>query len=211
MTIDFETVMRALFSHMTAAIVADFTADAVAGDAILANVSDFAGLFIGLPVFGPGAAFGAVIDALDEGASTVTLSQPLTTAGAAVNFSTGFLTMGRRVNHWSKVSDQPAFFLRRIGTVDEYNGDLPITTLECEAWIYSKAGMDPDAVPDVALSNLDRVVRESIAPGPTDELRFTLGNLVYWCRIEGRSDYSPGDQSGQGISRIPLRITLPVF
>lgn len=123
--------------------------------------------------------------------------------------ASSFPTTGRRVKHWTQVADQPALFLRRTGTTDHYSGDLPIITLDCEIWIYSRAGDDPDAVPDAALSNLDKIVRESLAPGPTDDDRFTLGGMAYWCRIEGRSDYSPGDQGGQGISRIPVRITLP--
>lgn len=121
--------------------------------------------------------------------------------------SASFQTTGRRLRHWTLVAAQPALFLRRVGTTDEYSDEMPITTLECQVWIYSKAGEDPDAIPDAALSNLDQSVRASFAPD--DDERFTLGGLVYWCRIEGRSDYSPGDQQGQGISRIPVRITLP--
>lgn len=209
MSTDFETVMAALFAHIVAAVQIDFTGDAVSGDATLTSVSSLENLFPGLPVFGPGAASGAVIQSLDTIAGTLTLSEPLSATATGASFATGFQTTGRRVKHWQQVPDQPAFFLRRTGTTDLYSGEMPIVTLDCEAWIYSRAGDDPDAIPDVALSNLDRLVRQSMQPGPTDEMRFTLGGLVYWCRIEGRSDYSPGDQAGQGISRIPVRITLP--
>lgn len=121
-----------------------------------------------------------------------------------------FKTIGRRLEHWSQVADQPALFLRRIGASDEAQGDFLVTTLECEIWIYSKTGANPDAVPDIALGYLEQLVRNVFAPD-TDysDPRFTLGGLVYWCRVEGRSDYSPGDQGPQGISRIPVRITLP--
>lgn len=210
MSYDFESVMDALFAHIAAAVQIEFTADAIANDAALTSVSTFENLFTGLPVFGSGIAEGVVIQSLDPVEGTITLSEPIGEGGTAAVFTTGFLTTGRRAKHWSKVSEQPAFFLRRTGTTDAYSGEMPIITLDCEAWIYSRAGDDPDAVPDVALSNLDRLVRESIEPGPMDDVRFTLGGMVYWCRIEGRSDYSPGDQSGQGISRIPLRITLPL-
>jgi hypothetical protein len=121
--------------------------------------------------------------------------------------TTGIETFGRRLQHWSQVSEQPALFLRRIGTDDTYSGTLSITTLDLEIWIYSQAGKDPDAIPDAVLSTLDAQVRGSFVPD--DDARFTLGGLVWWCRIEGRSDYSPGDQGGQGISRIPVKITLP--
>lgn len=208
----FEPVMAALFAHLQAAATVTFTADATLDSAVLAGASDFEDLFAGLPVFGLGVARGATILSLDQDTGTVTLSAPVTQAGAGVDFTTGFLTTGRRVKPWSQVSDQPALFLRRIGTTDmaDHENNFTITTLECEVWIYSKAGQDPDAVPDEALSNLDRMVRQAFAPD-TDygDPRFTLNRAVHWCRIEGRSDYSPGDQTGQGLSRIPVRITLP--
>jgi hypothetical protein len=208
MSPDFETPMNALFARMVASATIVFTADSTVDDATLSNVSSFEHLFVGLPVFGPGVSRGAVISGIDANAGTMTLSGAVTGNGTAAEFTTGFLTTGRRVKHWQQVPDQPALFLRRTGTLDEYDGDLPIVTIEGEIWIYSKAGEDPAAAPDVALSNLDRRARDSLEAD--DDMRCTLGGLVYWCRIEGRSDYSPGDQSGQGISRIPVRITLRV-
>jgi hypothetical protein len=204
----FEPVMAALFAHLQAAATLPFTADATATTATLANVSNFTGLFAGLPVFGPGVPRGATILSLNAGAGTVTLSSALAANGTTAQFKTGFLTTGRRVQHWSQVTAQPALFLRRIGTHDEYSGHQQITTLDCEVWIYSQAGKDPDAIPDEALSNLDRMVRTAFTPEVYGDARYTIGGLVYWCRIEGHSDYSPGDQGGQGISRIPVRITL---
>jgi len=121
-----------------------------------------------------------------------------------------FATTGRRVIHWNLVAAQPAMFLRRTGVLDEAQDLYTVTTLECEAWIYCNAGKDPNAVPDEHLTVLETALRESFAPdGDYGDPRFTLGGLVYWCRIEGKSDISPGDQSGQAIARIPIRITIP--
>lgn len=210
MNVDFEPVMAALFARLEAAATLTFTADATEGSAVLENVSALDGLFVGLPVFGPGVANLAVIAALDPNAATVTLSEPATDDSTAADFATGFQKTGRRAQHWSQVSGQPAMFFRRIGTTDVLDGYFTVTTLEGEVWIYSKAGEDPDAIPDVALSNLDRMIRSSFAPDAEyGDPRCTLGGMVHWARIEGRSDYSPGDLGGQGISRIPVRITLP--
>jgi len=118
-----------------------------------------------------------------------------------------FITSGRRVKHWTEVSDQPAFFLRRTGMMDSFNGSMPIVTMDCEAWIYCNAGKSPDVAPDEQLTLLETKLRDSLAPN--DQMRFTLNGLVYWCRIEGKSDISPGDQGPQAIARIPIRITLP--
>lgn len=203
----FEPVMAALFAHLQAAATLTFTANAVAANATLTNVSSFSGLFAGLPVFGPGVPRGAAILSLDVQASTVTLTSPMAAPGSAVGFTTGFLTTGRRIKHWTQVAAQPALFLRRLGVTHEWSGHLPIVTLECEAWLYSAAGKDPNAAPDEALGALEQLVLQSFAPD--DDERFTLAGRVYWCRIEGRADYSPGDQGEQGICRLPIRVTLP--
>lgn len=121
----------------------------------------------------------------------------------------GLQTTSRRVPHWQNVKAQPGLFLRHIGTTDEYTGHLPRTTLDCEVWIYSNAGQNPDVAPDTELNTLVSAVRASFAPDDSDGTDFTLNGLVYRCRIEGRSDYSPGDQGPQAIARIPVRITLP--
>jgi hypothetical protein len=118
-----------------------------------------------------------------------------------------FITTGRRVKHWTQVTDQPALFLRRTGMLDHHNGSMPTTTMECELWIYCNAGEDPDLPPDSVLTGLEREVRDAF--GPDDQNKFSIGGLVYWCRIEGKSDISPGDQGPQAIARIPVRITLP--
>jgi hypothetical protein len=209
MNTNFGPILEALLAHVQATTILPFTASATAASAILTGVSPVASLFPGLPVFGPGVVEGATIDAVDAGAGTVTLSDAVTTAATGAEFAAGFQSWSRRLQHWSQVSAQPAGFLRRIGTTDHYDGESvwSITTLDCEIWIYCNAGQNPDVAPDDSLNDLEQLVRESFAPD--DDQRFTLGGLVYWCRFEGRGDSSPGDQGGQAISRIPVRITLP--
>ena len=204
----FEPVMSALFAQLKTAAAITFSATATAGSAILTAVSPTAGMFAGLPVFGPGCVENAVIAQVDT--STITLSDPLTQSSPGASFITGFQTTGRRVQHWTQVAAQPALFLRRIGVQDEAQEPYTVTTLNCEAWIYCNAGQDPDTAPDSALTCLEQMVRACLMPGiADDEGRFTLGGLVYWCRVEGHSDISPGDQAGQAIARIPIRVTLP--
>lgn len=127
--------------------------------------------------------------------------------------TTGFKTTGRRVRHWTEAFPQPAMFLRHTGMDDEYDGTLPVRTMNCEIWVYSNSGQKPNAAPDIDLTMLVNTVRAAFIPdadpGDPSDTRFTIGGLVYWCRIEGRSDYSPGDQGPQAIARIPVRITLP--
>lgn len=122
-----------------------------------------------------------------------------------------FITTGRRVQHWSQVSEQPALFLRRTGVRYETQNLMTIRTLICEAWIYCNASQDPAAAADQELTEIEAKVLARLAPdvGDDDEARFTLDGLVYWCRVEGLSDMSPGDQGNQAIARIPILVTIP--
>lgn len=209
---NFEPALAALFSHLQAAVQLTFAGTATGGAAILTSVSSLSGLFAGLPVFGPGVQAGTVIEQVDAVDQTVTLSQPVTGNGGAGTFTTGFLTTGRRLKHWSEVKSQPAMFMRRTGVIDSADpaSCYVMTTLECEVWLYCNAGANPDVVPDSALAALEKMIRDSFQPDADyGDPRFTLGGLVYWCRIDGRSDISPGDQGGQAIARIPVKITLP--
>jgi hypothetical protein len=123
MKTDFRPVMQALFAHLKAAAVIDFTADAEASSSILTDVSRADLLFPGLPVFGPGLVEGVVIDLVDVEAGTVTLSEPVASGGASLDFSTGFLSADTRVLHWQQVDAQPALFLRRTGVLDQVDAE----------------------------------------------------------------------------------------
>ena len=207
MNTNFGPVMDALLTHLQAATALSLTASATSGSAVLTGIASTAGLFAGLPVFGPGVVKGATIATV--GLSTVTLSDAVTAPTTSGAFAAGFQSWSRRLVHWSQCGSQPAGFLRRVGTHDAYDHDSvwSITTLECEVWIYCDAGQNPDLAADVALNSLEQLVRSAFAPD--DDERFTIGRLVHWCRFEGRGDSSPGDQGGQAISRLPVRITLP--
>lgn len=220
MTSNFRPVKTALLAQLVGAVQLPFTATGAVGNVVLTSVSSSAGMFAGLPVFGPGVVSGATIVSINSSAGTVTLSDALTVAGSGEAFTTGFQTTGGRVVHWGQVTEQPALFLRRTGMHDEaWDDGLIRTTIEFEAWIYCNSGQNPDADPDDMLSAIEELVRNALLPTPydEDEGRFTLHSAmaaigqapVYWCRIEGKSDISPGDQGPQAIARIPIRVTLP--
>jgi hypothetical protein len=203
--------MQALFAHLKAAAVIDFTADAEASSSTLTDVDRADLLFPGLPVFGPGLVEGVVIDSVDVEAGTVTLSEPVASGGASLDFSTGFLSADTRVLHWQQVDAQPALFLRRTGVLDQVDAEnfFSITTLECEAWIYCNAGQNPDAKPDDTLTALEKLVRELRPRWRLWRSALHLGGLAHWCRIQGKTDVSSGDQGPQAIVRIPILVTLP--
>jgi hypothetical protein len=201
-----ETVMGALFNVLVAAVKTSFTANTAVGSQTLSSPSTSTGLFIGLPVFGPGIARGTVITSV----SPLTISLPATANGTAVALTTGFQTFSRRVKMWGDVSAQPALFLRDLSETLEYrNTVLQEQTIRAEVWIYSNFGQDPDIAPITPLNNLLDAVQSAFAPDDPMQGRFTLGGLVFWCRMTGRVEKSPGDLDGQAIAVADVEITVP--
>lgn len=66
----------------------NFTADTTNGDATLASVSSFTGLFVGQLITGTGIPANTYITALDSGASELTMSNAATATGSTVTIST---------------------------------------------------------------------------------------------------------------------------
>jgi hypothetical protein len=201
-----ESIMTALFNVLVASVQTSFTATTAAGNVGLTNVSSATGLFIGLPVVGGSIPRGSVITQL----SPLELSLAPTANAIAVPMTTGFLTTGRRLKRWSDVEPQPALFLRSGDEDLEYADSINQTqTIDAEIWIYSNAGQNPDSVPETALNNLLDSVQAAFAPDDPSTNRFTLGGLVFWCRLEGRIEKDPGDTSGQAIAVADVLITVP--
>ena len=200
-----ESVMTALFNALTASVQTNFTASTTLNSLTLDRPSTTTGLFVGLPVFGPGIPRGAVIQNL----SPLTMSLPAT-AGGSISVTTGFLTFSRRFKFWGDVTAQPALFLRDGDEELEYhNITLQAQTIKCEVWIYSKAGDNPDIAPVSALNNLLDAVQNAFSPDDPMSGRFTLGGLVHWCRLAGKIQKDPGDASGQAIAVADIEIIVP--
>ena len=119
-------------------------------------------------------------------------------------------TWGRRVQHWSKVSAQPAIFFRHTADDDSWSGPGQcITSMEVELWLYCKSGPGKDETPDKVLNKIAQKVRQALLPDDTDSGFCTMGGKVYYVRIEGRSEFDPGDLDDQAKATIPLTIVLP--
>lgn len=198
--------MTELFSRLAAAVQVSFTADTAANSAVLSAPSTTTGLFVGLPVFGANIPRGALITSL----SPLTLSIPATSNALAQPLTTGFLSTGRRLIPWQNVTSQPALFLRGGDDDNQYpNTILQELTMHAEVWIYSRAGEDPSVAPESALNNLIDCVQAAFAPDDPMRQRFTLGGLVYWCRLVGRIEKTPGDLDGQAVAVADVEIIVP--
>lgn len=209
-----EQVMAALFAQVTGApSIVNFTADLTRGSTLLDNLSPAAAaLFVGLPVFGPGIPPGTVI--ADTSPATLSLAPTASAENAAL--LQGFQTAGRRAKFWKNVASQPAIFVRH--TTDRYpprpTGMSEKITVHAEIWIYSRAGADPDAVPETALNYLVEAVEQTLAPTPvfngiSRQNVQTLGGLVEHCWIEGEVDFDNGDIDAQAKAVIPVAMLVP--
>lgn len=209
-----EAIMTALFNLLVSSIVTSFTGNTHSNTTI-DNLSSTKGLFLGLPVFGPGVPSGTVISGI--GSSSITLSQAATATAAGGAFSTGFVTTSRRLQHWGVVTAQPAMFLvsGRPGGGNHYPPRpptiLPKITLEPEIWIYSNAGSDPDLAPDSALNSILDAIDAALQPTGRDKVlgRLTLGGLVEHCWIEGEVEIFAGYLGPQALAIVPVRAMVP--
>lgn len=200
-----ETVMTALFAALTSALETNFTANTTANNVQLSNVSSSNGLFIGLPVFGGTIPRGSYITNL----SPLTLSLPPTANGTGIEFSTGFLTTGRRLKMWDEVALQPALFLHEGDEDNEYhNIILQKATWKSEIFIYSKGGEDPTTAPVILLNNLLDAVQSVFNPDDPARNVYTIGGLVNWCRL-GKILKEPGDLDGQAVAVMDVEIIVP--
>jgi hypothetical protein len=207
-----EQIMTALFNALQAGLQFVFTANTSIGSNVLASPSSIAGLFLGLPVFGPGIPGGAIISQL----SPLTLTDlagnatPATLAGTAVSLTSGFLTFSRRFQFARQVSEQPALYLREPRERLAYkNISLQEQTMFVEVWMYTKAGQNPDIAPTIAINSMLDALQAVFAPDLPGTNRFTLGNLVFWCRLSGDVDKDPGDVSNQSIVVADVEIIVP--
>lgn len=199
-----ETVMATLFNALTRAVVTNFTADTANGSQTLSNPSTSTNLFLGLPVFGAGIPRGAVITAL----SPLTISLAATANGTAVSMTTGFLTTGRRAR-FMKDTPLPALYLEDTAENLEYQGMQQVQTIKAELAIGANAGENPDVVPLTALNNLLDAIQAALAPDDIESGRFTLGGLVFWCRMVGKVEKDPGDIGPLAVAVADIEIIVP--
>jgi hypothetical protein len=201
-----ELVMTTLFASLQASLHTKFTANIEESSAVLSSPSTTQNLTLGLPVFGADIPRGAIISSL----SPLTLSEPASETAIASELTAGFLTFGRRLKYWDQVKAQPALFL--LGGDEEFEYQqtvLQVQQMTADVVIYSKVGTDAEATPESELNNLLDAVQAAFAPDDPMQQRFTLGGLVYWCRLAGKVLKWTGDGGPQAVAIAPVEIYVP--
>lgn len=119
-----------------------------------------------------------------------------------------FALINRRATHWDDAKVQPCLQIRHVGVDDEWQAIYAKTALDVELWIYCKADTDPSLAADTTLNGLIKALRNAFA-FDNPQGKFTIGGLVDWARIQGRSDKDDGSIDGQGKFYTQVKIVLP--
>jgi len=201
-------IMAALLDRLTSPpLVVEFTADTTTGDVALANVSDTAGLMVGMPVSGDGVPADAAIATIDP---TVTLSLPAVADRTASPMVQGLQTVERRMRDPNAEQDMPALYLVELSETHNYrSANAPaLIEMNCEAWIYTKVGATENAIPAATLNILIDGIESALYPTPRG-YRQNLGLAgIHYCRIEGEVQKEPGHAGQLASVMIPLKILI---
>ena len=132
------------------------------------------------------------------------------TFGTPINGHLAWVTVSNRLRLWGDVApdQQPAAFLVTHREQDEYRGlGLYRRRLELGVWCYSRsdsASGGPDL--DTMMEAFEAAFNVPDSPSTNSN---TLGGLVYWCRIEGKTFKDPGDLDNQTLLVVPLVVEMP--
>lgn len=120
-----------------------------------------------------------------------------------------FKSIERRLRTPAQVINQPALFLMHESNEAHWaDNSLEIDSVSLKAWVYAKSG--PTEIPDRRMNELVKEVAEALAPDDGETGQFTLGGLVSWCRIDGVTEFFPGDLSDQAMAIVPIKILLTI-
>jgi hypothetical protein len=132
------------------------------------------------------------------------------TFATPVNGALTWRTVSNRLRLWGDVSpdQQPAAFLVTHREADEYRGlGLYRRRLDLGVWCYTRSDNSPGA------NDLDTIMESFEAafnvPDDMTTGNNTLGGLVYFCRIEGKTFKDPGDIDSQTLLIVPLCVEMP--
>lgn len=206
-----EIIATALFNLLTGPpLVVPFTADTTTGSATLTAVSGTTGLMEGMPIAGDGVPLGATIATITP---AVTLSLPAIADRTAAALLQGFQTASRRLAEPAAEQDMPSLYLIDANEVHpgRQSGGSTLIELGYEAWIYTKAGAEENAIPAQALNVLIDAIERAIYPVPT-RFRQTLGvNGVHYTRIEGELQKDPGHSAQLAMAMVPIRVAVALM
>jgi hypothetical protein len=203
-----ETIVGALFEKLTGPpLVVPFTADTTTGSTTLTNLSETAGLRVGMPVAGDGLPMDAVIATVSP---EVTVSLPAIADRSGASLLQGFQTTARRLADPGAEQDMPALYLIELSELHQYRpqGGALLVELNCEAWVFTRVGAAENAVPAAMLNVLLDAIEAALYPLPQG-FRQNLGvHGVAYARIEGEVQKDPGHSGQLATAVVPIKIVV---
>jgi hypothetical protein len=128
---------------------------------------------------------------------------------ALISGAANFVTVSRRLRHWSDVgaAEQPALFMIQKSESAEERRPLPVKwRASVDLYLYAHA---PDELtpPATILNPLLDAVETALAPDPVSHVQ-SLGGLVSHCWIAGRVQTDEGVLGGQAVAIVPVEILV---
>ena len=128
---------------------------------------------------------------------------------ALVQSAAPFVTVSRRLRHWSDVgaAEQPALFMIQKTETAEERRPLPVKwRASVDLYVYAQAP-DETTAPSTVLNPLLDALEAALAPDPVSHVQ-TLGGLVQHCWIAGRIATDEGVLGGQSVVIVPVEILV---
>ena len=123
--------------------------------------------------------------------------------------SGGYVTVGRRLRHWSDVTptEMPALFMSEKGGHAAYQAQaVPTTwTLRYDFFIYAHSS-HPYRAPAIVLNELLDSLERALLPSPTTGLQRLGLDTVRHARIEGEVQTDEGVLGDLAIAIVPVEI-----
>lgn len=128
---------------------------------------------------------------------------------ALVASSAGFVTVSRRLRHWTDVgaAEQPALFqIQKSESAEERAKLPPKWRASVDLYVYAQAP-DETTPPATVINPLLDAIAAALAPDPVSNVQ-SLGGLVAHCWIAGKIQTDEGVLGGQAVAIVPVEILV---
>jgi hypothetical protein len=128
---------------------------------------------------------------------------------ALVSGAAEFVTVSRRLRHWTDVgaAEQPALFQIQKSESAEERAPLPVKwRAAVDLYLYAQAP-DELTAPSTIVNPLLDAIEAALAPDPFTHMQ-SLGGLVSHCWIAGKIMTDEGVLGGQAVAIVPVEILV---
>jgi hypothetical protein len=138
------------------------------------------------------------------------VSLPAIADRSASPMTQGFQTTSRRLADPNAEQDMPALYLIEHSEMHQPRGksEPALVEINCEAWIFTRAGADQNAIPVSTLNTLIDGIERALYPTPTGFWQNLGLRGVSYCRIEGEIIKDPGHSGQIAAAIVPIKLVV---